>query len=185
VSAGHVVNERSTPAVRPPMDESNEAEPEQLDTARRQGDAYGRALQAMAEEDGAAVTHAGHYLVALVREQAEGMYAPDDSGRLVWREAPEEANAHIEVAVADGADGAVRARARRHGDHPERGEGVPEPASARSSGTRSSTTTASTRGSRGRGRTRSTWRPRHRPGCAMTRSTAGGSRRLSMWSSAT
>jgi hypothetical protein len=87
------------------MDENKEAEPEQLDTARWQGDAYGRALQAMVEEDGAAVTHAGHYLVALVREQAEGMYAPDDSGRLVWREAPEEANAHIEVAVADGADG--------------------------------------------------------------------------------
>ncbi len=105
VSAGHAVHERSTPAVRPPMRESNEAEPEQLDTARRQGDAYGRALHAMAEEDGAAITRAGHYLVALVNEQAEGMYAPDDTGRLVWREAAEEANAHIEVAVADGADG--------------------------------------------------------------------------------
>ncbi|MGY1707392.1 iron transporter [Geodermatophilus sp. SYSU D00697] len=105
MSARRVVNDRSTPAVRPPTSGSNEAQPEQLDTARQQGDAYGRALQAMAEEDGAAVTRAGHYLVALVTEQAEGMYAPDDSGRLVWREAPEEANTHIEVAVADGADG--------------------------------------------------------------------------------
>ncbi|MGY1634396.1 iron transporter [Geodermatophilus sp. SYSU D01186] len=105
MSAGYAVLERSTPAVRPPMGESNEAEPGQLGTARRQGDAYGSALQAMAEEDGAAVARAGHYLLALVTEQAEGMYAPDDSGRLIWREAPGEANAHIEVAVADGADG--------------------------------------------------------------------------------
>jgi hypothetical protein len=83
MSAGHVVEQQSTPAVVPPMDRSNEAEPGQLTTARQQGDAYGRALQAMAEEDGAAVTRAGHYLVALVNEQAEGRYAPDDSGRLV------------------------------------------------------------------------------------------------------
>ncbi len=104
MSAGHV-GEESTPGVRPPMDASNEAEPEQLDTAREQGDAYGRALQAMADEDGAAIIRAGDYVVALITEQAEGVYAPDDSGRLVWRAAPEEANAHIEVAVADGADG--------------------------------------------------------------------------------
>jgi len=104
VSAGHV-GEKSTPAVRPATKESNEAAPAQLDTARQQGDVYGQALQAMAHEDGAAIIRAGDYVVALIIEQAEGMYAPDDSGRLVWREAPEEANAHIEVAVADGADG--------------------------------------------------------------------------------
>jgi hypothetical protein len=105
VSAGRAVEERTTPAARPPMSESNEAEPDQLSTARSQGDAYGQALDAMAEEDGAAVTRAGNYVVALVNEQAEGMYAPEGSGGLVWREAPEEANAHVEVAVADGADG--------------------------------------------------------------------------------
>jgi len=106
VSAGHAITERSTPAVRPPMRKSNEAEPDQLTAARTQGDAYGAALDAMAEEDGAALTRAGNFVVALVNEQAEGMYAPagKDAG-LVWREAPEEANAHIEVAVADGADG--------------------------------------------------------------------------------
>ena len=38
-------------------------------------------------------------------EQAEGVYVPDDSGQLVWRKAAEDANARIEVAVADGADG--------------------------------------------------------------------------------
>ncbi|MGY1665773.1 hypothetical protein [Geodermatophilus sp. SYSU D00696] len=90
MSAGHVVEQQSTPAIVPPRERSNEAGPGQLATAEQQGDAYGAALQSMAEEDGAAVTRAGHYLVALVTEQAEGVYAPDDSGRLVWREAPEE-----------------------------------------------------------------------------------------------
>jgi Fe2+ transport protein len=105
VSAGQVLEERTTPSAVPPMDESNEAEPDQLATARRQGDAYGAALQAMEEEDGAAVAEAGNFRVALVNEKAEGMYARDGDGGLVWCEAPEEANAHIEVAVADLADG--------------------------------------------------------------------------------
>lgn len=104
MSAGHPVRERTTAPAMPPMDESNEAEPEQLGIAREQGDAYGRALQAMADEEGAAVAEAGNFVVALVNEQAEGMYAHED-GRLVWREAPEDANAHIEVAVADAGDG--------------------------------------------------------------------------------
>ena len=105
MSAGRAVEERTTPAVPPPMEKSNEAEPDQLDTARQQGDAYGAALKAMQEEDGAALAEAGNFRVALVNEQAEGMYAPDGDGGLVWCEAPEEANAHIEVAVADLADG--------------------------------------------------------------------------------
>jgi hypothetical protein len=58
----------------------------------------------MQEEGGAAVTTAGDYLVALISEHAEGMYAPGEEG-LVWRDVPGDANAHIEVAVADGADG--------------------------------------------------------------------------------
>jgi hypothetical protein len=44
-------------------------------------------------------------LIALVNEQEEGMYEFGEDGELVWREAPEEANAHIEVAVADASDG--------------------------------------------------------------------------------
>ncbi len=44
--------------VRPPVAQSNEAEPGQLHTAPQQEDAYGRALQAAAEEDGAAVARA-------------------------------------------------------------------------------------------------------------------------------
>jgi hypothetical protein len=88
----------------PPMRPSNEAEPEQLEIARAQGSTYGRALQAMDEESGAVTQRAGDYLVAFVQEHAEGMYELED-GRLVWREAPEEANVHLEIAVADAADG--------------------------------------------------------------------------------
>jgi hypothetical protein len=88
----------------PPMEASNEAEPEQLEIARAQGGTYGQALQAMDEESGAVTQRAGDYLVAFVQENAEGMYELQD-GRLVWREAPEEANAHLEIAVADAADG--------------------------------------------------------------------------------
>lgn len=104
MGTGTVVAERTTPERRPPMEGSNEAQPEQLRVALQQGDAYGRAVQAMADEEGAAMARAGEYLVAFVQEKAEGMYAPADSG-LEWREAPEDANAHLEVAVADGADG--------------------------------------------------------------------------------
>jgi Fe2+ transport protein len=88
----------------PPMEASNEAEPDQLDVARAEGGAYARALQAMDEESGAVTQRAGDYLIAFVQENAEGMYELED-GRLVWREAPEEANAHLEIAVADAADG--------------------------------------------------------------------------------
>ena len=88
----------------PPMSASNEAEPDQLGVARAEGDAYAGALKAMDEESGAVTRRAGDYLVAFVQENAEGMYELED-GRLVWREAPEEANAHLEIAVADAADG--------------------------------------------------------------------------------
>ena len=94
----------TTPAHTPPMSASNEADDDQLSIARTEGDAYGAALQAMADEDGAAVAHAGDFLVAFVNEEAEGMYAPDDND-LTWREAAPEATSHLEVAVADAADG--------------------------------------------------------------------------------
>jgi hypothetical protein len=94
----------TTPPHTPPMAASNEAEPDQLGVARAEGDAYARALEVMDEESGAVIRRAGDYLVAFVQENAEGMYELAD-GRLVWREAPEEANAHLEIAVADAADG--------------------------------------------------------------------------------
>ena len=88
----------------PPMEASNEAEPDQLEIARAQGQTYAEALEAMDEESGAVTQRAGDYLVAFVQENAEGMYELAD-GRLVWREAAEEANVHLEIAVADAADG--------------------------------------------------------------------------------
>jgi Fe2+ transport protein len=88
----------------PPMEASNEAEPDQLEIARAQGGTYAEALKAMDEESGAVTQRAGDYLVAFVQEHAEGMYEPVD-GRLVWREAATEANVHLEIAVADAADG--------------------------------------------------------------------------------
>jgi len=88
----------------PPMGASNEAEPDQLEIARAQGGTYAKALEAMDEESGAVTQRAGDYLVAFVQENAEGMYELAD-GRLVWREAAEQANVHLEIAVADAADG--------------------------------------------------------------------------------
>jgi len=86
------------------MEASNEAEPDQLEIARAEGHGYARALEAMDEESGAVTQRAGDYLVAFVQENAEGMYELE-GGRLVWREAAEEANVHLEIAVADAADG--------------------------------------------------------------------------------
>ncbi|MER7455976.1 iron transporter [Micromonospora sp. NPDC126480] len=86
------------------MAPSNEATREQLDVARNQGNAYHQAMQAMAKEEGAHTAQAGDYLIGFVNEETEGMYALDGD-TLVWREAAEDANVHLEVAVADAADG--------------------------------------------------------------------------------
>ncbi|OLR93623.1 iron transporter [Actinokineospora bangkokensis] len=94
----------TTPPRTPPMSASNEADPDQLQVAREQGEAYHRALNAMLEESGGVVERAGEYTVVLVQEGAEGMYGLHD-GELVWHEAAEGANGHLEVAVADAADG--------------------------------------------------------------------------------
>ena len=91
---------------RPPMDpNTDEATAEQLDLARKQGDAYGRALQHMATvvaDDGGEVD-SGHFRIGYAVEKAEGMYEWSD-GELVWTE-PENENVHIEVSVRDAADG--------------------------------------------------------------------------------
>ncbi|PSK64069.1 hypothetical protein B0E53_03974 [Micromonospora sp. MH33] len=93
-----------TPHNGPPMRPSNEATAQQLQVARAQGDAYGRAIRAMAEEDGANTACSGDFLIAFVNEEAEGIYALDGD-HLVWREAAEDANVHLQVAVADAGDG--------------------------------------------------------------------------------
>lgn len=89
----------------PPMEpNTDEASVPQLERARAQGEAYGRALQYMVEEvaDTGGEERSGDYLVAYAIEEAEGMYWLEDG--LVWRE-PEDENVHIEIAVRDAADG--------------------------------------------------------------------------------
>lgn len=90
----------------PPMDpDTSEADSTQLELAHAQGDAYGRALEHMAEnvaEDGG-IKESGDYIVGYAVEEAEGMYAWAE-GSLVWRD-PETENLHLEVSVRDRSDG--------------------------------------------------------------------------------
>lgn len=90
----------------PPMDpNTSEATQRQLDLAREQGDAYGRALTHMTQDvahDGGE-KRGGDYLVGYAIEEAEGMYEWSD-GEIVWRD-PGEDNLHVEVAVRDAGDG--------------------------------------------------------------------------------
>ncbi|HEX6235628.1 MAG TPA: iron transporter [Acidimicrobiales bacterium] len=88
----------------PPMTPSNEADEEQLRVAAEAGTVYAKAVLAMAEETGVRLREAGDYVIGVAAEEAEGMYGLDGDGGLVWYE-PEEANAHVEVTVADRADG--------------------------------------------------------------------------------
>ena len=84
---------------------SEEASAEQLDAARAQGLAYGRALAMMTDViagDGRE-RRAGHYLVGYAVEEAEGFYEWRD-GELVWRE-PDDENVHLEISVRDAGDG--------------------------------------------------------------------------------
>lgn len=92
-------------AEKPPMQVTEEATEEQLQLAREQGNAMGRALNEMANN---VAQHggeklAGDYLVGYAIEKPEGMYEVQ-GGELVWRE-PGDNNIHIEISVRDGADG--------------------------------------------------------------------------------
>lgn len=89
----------------PPMEKSDEANEEQLEMAREQGEAYKQALNHMANEeaDDGGMQKAGDYVVAYAVEKAEGMYRMEN-GELTWQ-APDGTNCHIEVTVCDAADG--------------------------------------------------------------------------------
>lgn len=91
------------PPTMPPMVASEESTEDQLELARKQGEAYAAALVGMDEESGADIRKVGEYEVVLVVENAEGMYHLRD-GELQWQE-PEDENTHVEVAVCDAADG--------------------------------------------------------------------------------
>ena len=91
---------------KPPMDpDTSEADRTQLELARAQGEAYGRALEHMVRHvahDGG-MTEAGHYVVGYAIEEAEGMYEWTGDG-LEWRD-PDAENVHLEVSVRDRGDG--------------------------------------------------------------------------------
>ena len=89
-----------------PMEpETDEATRQQLELARAQGDAFGRALTHMTgtvAHDGGEQP-AGHYLIGYAVEEAEGMYEWTGE-ELVWRE-PGGSNLHLEITVRDSGDG--------------------------------------------------------------------------------
>jgi hypothetical protein len=90
-------------AALPPMKPSEESTAEQLELARRQGAAYAEALEAMNRESGAQRQRAGDVEIAVVVENAEGMWMRHGD-ELRW-ENPRDENAHVEVAVRDAVDG--------------------------------------------------------------------------------
>jgi hypothetical protein len=97
---------QTTKATKPPMDPgTSEATQPQLDRAIAQGAAYGDAVDYMATTVAHSGGHirAGNYVVSYAVEEAEGFYEWAD-GAAHWRN-PTTENAHIEIAVADGADG--------------------------------------------------------------------------------
>ncbi|MFO1072773.1 MAG: iron transporter [Geminicoccaceae bacterium] len=91
------------PATQPKP--SDEADRQQLEMARQEGEAYHHSLLYMAEEvaDVGGLKEAGDYLVAFAQERAEGMYHLRGEGELAWVE-PEDENCHLEVSVSDAAD---------------------------------------------------------------------------------
>lgn len=87
------------------MKSSDEANREQLELAKQQGQAMQKALDHMVQtvaHDGGEKA-AGEYLVGYAVEEAEGMYKLKD-GEFEWQE-PGQNNVHVEVSVRDGADG--------------------------------------------------------------------------------
>lgn len=97
----------ASPTEKPPERPSREADKQQLDLARREGEAYAAELQYMVKEvaDTGDQKRAGDYVVAFAQEKAEGMYHPDGNGGLEWMEPGEGENCHLEVSVSDAGDG--------------------------------------------------------------------------------
>ena len=88
----------------PPMVASDEATSQQLKLARAQGEAFGRSVEHMTQQEAhGAEIRAGDYLIGYAVEKAEGMYSLVD-GELAWHN-PTDENVHVEVVVRDGADG--------------------------------------------------------------------------------
>ena len=84
---------------------SKEADERHLELAREEGAAYQHSLRHMAEDVAhtGAMRDVGDYVVGIAQEKAEGLYQLRD-GDLEFVE-PSTENCHLEVAVADAADG--------------------------------------------------------------------------------
>jgi hypothetical protein len=89
---------------KPPMKVSDEAKDNQLQLARKQGDAHKQALMEMvnhAADDGGE-QRVADYIVGYAVEKAEGLYELRND-ELEWQE-PQDVNCHVEVSVRDAAD---------------------------------------------------------------------------------
>lgn len=88
------------------LEPSEEVDERQLELARAEGDRYQQSVEYMITEiaETGAQTRAGDYLVGVAQEVAEGMYQMK-SDRFEWKEPAEDENCHLEVVVADAADG--------------------------------------------------------------------------------
>jgi uncharacterized protein involved in high-affinity Fe2+ transport len=95
----------TTPARKPPVKPSDEANRHQISMAKKEGAAYHASLKFMAEEvaDSGGMKRAGDYIVAYAQERAEGMYMLKGEGKLVWG-APKDENCHLEISVSDAGD---------------------------------------------------------------------------------
>ncbi len=83
---------------------SDESTRKQLALARAQGDAFGKAVEMMTQEEAhGEQVETDDYLVGYAVEEAEGMYHFRD-GALEWQN-PDDENAHIEIVVRDAHDG--------------------------------------------------------------------------------
>jgi hypothetical protein len=97
---------KHTPSRTPPARVSDEADQNQLDMAKTEGEAYQKSLKYMVNDvaDAGGTAHAGDYIVGYAQERAEGMYMLQSEGHLEWTEIEDE-NCHLEVSVSDAADG--------------------------------------------------------------------------------
>ena len=100
------MNQTTTAFQKPPHEPSDEADQNQLDQAKAEGNAYQKSLEYMVNEvaDTGGLKQAGNYRVGFAQERAEGMFMLKAEGQLEWDEVNDE-NCHLEVAVSDGADG--------------------------------------------------------------------------------
>lgn len=86
---------------------SDEVDERQLELAAEEGDAYQESIRYMVEEVAhtGGMTEAGDFTVAFAQEGAEGMYHFRGEGELEWVAPDADENCHLEVVVADAADG--------------------------------------------------------------------------------